>query len=35
MTNRAAISKNGTEGLYVLFRTAILGTEYVHDSIYA
>ena len=34
MTVRADISKNGTEGLYVSFRTAVLGTEYAHDSIY-
>ena len=33
MTDRAHISKNGTEGLYVSFRTAVLGTEYVRDSI--
>ena len=35
MTDRADISKSGTEGQNVLFRTAVLGTDYVHDSIYA
>ena len=35
MTDRANISKNGTVGLHVSFRTAVWGTEYVRDSIYA
>ena len=34
MTDRADVSKNGTEGLYLSFRKAVLGTEYVHDSVY-